>query len=287
MNPIALYFASGESLYAGAILLTIIVLAGRRVRHRWPLRLRALLLWIGIALIIMAAVPMSWVTALTGVIVFAAWFMAGLFPPETAPRGALSIASALLVGWLAAVCGDELRYRTLPAAPKVQANRLTIIGDSISAGIAGDASRWPYLYQRDTGTAVNNLSRPGDQVADALDSTKKLTPEDTLLLIEIGGNDLIAGVSAAQFERDLNALLERCARPGRTLIMFELPLLPHRTGYGRAQRRLAAQYGVTVIPKRFFVEVLRAGTSDGLHLSPEGAQTMVALVRRILPPETR
>ena len=91
----------------------------------------------------------------------------------------------------------------------------------------------------------------------------------------------------ADFERDLKKLIATSMRPGRILVMFELPLLPHRIGYGRAQRRLAEKYGVILIPKRRFVSVLRAGTSDGLHLSPEGARAMAGLVARVLPAGAR
>jgi hypothetical protein len=95
---------------------------------------------------------------------------------------------------------------------------------------------------------------------------------------------LIAGVPCVEFEARLDKLLAACIGRDRTLIMFELPLLPHRIAYGRIQRRLADKYGVQLIPKRFFIEVLRSGTSDGLHLSPAGARHMAALVDVLLDP---
>jgi lysophospholipase L1-like esterase len=66
--------------------------------------------------------------------------------------------------------------------------------------------------------------------------------------------------------------------------MFELPLLPHKIAYGQIQRRLATKYGVRLIPKRYFVGVIRGAdaTSDGLHLTNAGAHRMAALVARAL-----
>jgi lysophospholipase L1-like esterase len=142
------------------------------------------------------------------------------------------------------------------------------------------------LFSGSTGVGTKNLSQPGAQVADALDWTKKLNAGDTLVLIEIGGNDLIAGTPTADFDYELKGLLQACVRPGRTVVMFELPLLPHRIGYGRSQRRLAAKYGVILIPKRYLVQVLagEGATSDGLHLSAAGARQMADLVSRALAP---
>jgi hypothetical protein len=103
-------------------------------------------------------------------------------------------------------------------------------------------------------------------------------------LIEIGGNDLLSGMSSAEFGEGLDSVLASLSRPGRTLVMFELPLLPHKIGFGRVQRRLSAKYRVCLIPKHFFTSVLGGAdaTSDGLHLSESGAQQMETLVARLL-----
>jgi hypothetical protein len=68
--------------------------------------------------------------------------------------------------------------------------------------------------------------------------------------------------------------------------MFELPLLPHRIAYGQIQRRLAAKYHISLIPKRYFIDVIGGAdaTSDGLHLSDAGMRRMAALVARVLSP---
>jgi len=68
--------------------------------------------------------------------------------------------------------------------------------------------------------------------------------------------------------------------------MFELPLLPHWISYGRIQRQLARRYGVLLIPKRYFTQVLSGAnaTSDGLHLSQLGAERMAAFVAQTLSP---
>ena len=115
---------------------------------------------------------------------------------------------------------------------------------------------------------------------------EKLTPGDHVVLIEIGGNDLLHGVPSEEFGKALGALLSKASAPGRMVVMVELPLFPHRTAYGRIQRGLAAKYGVWLIPKRFFTEVISGAnaTSNGLHLSDEGTRRMGALVLQALSP---
>jgi lysophospholipase L1-like esterase len=109
---------------------------------------------------------------------------------------------------------------------------------------------------------------------------------DAVVLVEIGGNDLLNGTSPDEFERHLRALLAALRRPGRTVVMLELPLVTFFAGYGRAQRALAEEYGVFLVPKRIFAGVLAApgATADGLHLSAAGTRLMAERLLPILAP---
>ncbi len=115
---------------------------------------------------------------------------------------------------------------------------------------------------------------------------RSLTEGDHLVLIEIGGNDLLMGVSSDEYGKALDALLSTVAAPNRTVLMFELPLFPNKIAYGQIQRRLSAKYRVALIPKRYFAQVIgdAGGTTDGLHLSASGARLMAALVAQVLSP---
>jgi acyl-CoA thioesterase I len=126
-------------------------------------------------------------------------------------------------------------------------------------------------------------------MSDGESMAEKVTDEDHLVLIELGGNDLIAGQPSTAFSRALDGMLAKLAAPGRTLVMFELPLLPNRVEHGQIQRRLCGKYRVWLIRKRFLTEVIagRDATSDGLHLTDAGARRMEAVVSRILAPVLR
>jgi lysophospholipase L1-like esterase len=163
---------------------------------------------------------------------------------------------------------------------------LVVIGDSISSGIDPSFPSWPLVFQQRTGIAMRNLAKPGALSRDGLTMAEKLTNEDHVVLIEIGGNDLLEGVPSEEFSKTLDALLSRVSAPARTVVTFELPLFPHMIMYGRIQRGLVAKCGVWLIPKRFFIEVIGGSnaTSDGLHLSDEGTRRMAALAAKALSP---
>ena len=243
------------------------------------MRVRNLAAWLALIMIIMAATPFSWPTAGMFLLTFMAWYIA--WNSDGAHGRKPRIALALILGILV-IYGVALEYphRRLPQIDGSRGDHLVVIGDSISAGLAPRIPPWPIVMQQATGIPVKNLSQVGATVTDGIGMAAKVTPDDHVVLVEIGGNDLIAGLSSRQFGKSLEIILSRLASPGRTVVMLELPLLPHRTGYGRVQRQLASKYGASLIPKRCFVKVISGAdaTSDGLHLSSEGTRRMADLV---------
>jgi len=232
-------------------------------------------------MVIMASPPYPFLVAGLFLLTFGFWFISWNLNVR---RRALRVSSALLFAtMLVFLPAAESRHRALQTITGTPSNHLVVIGDSISAGINPLQPPWPAVMQNISGVRVVNLAQPGAYVRDGLDMADKLVPGDRLLLVEIGGNDLITGVPTREFRNFLDALLRRVCMPQRTVVMFELPLLPWRIGDGQAQRELATKYGVVLIPKRFFMYVISGpkATSDGLHLLPEGEQRMALLVLRV------
>jgi lysophospholipase L1-like esterase len=289
VNPILLYFASGESLYSGAALLLVTVAISPHLTHRRPLRLRNIVSWLALTMIVMASPPFSWtVDAIFGVVFFL-WFAAWNRAPERSSTGFRAATMAVLLLLSLTLPATELRHRRLPVIEGAPSDHLVVIGDSISAGLDARVAPWPVVMQRTTGVQVRNLSRPGATMADGIALADGVTHEDHLILIELGGNDLIAGEPSDVFERGLEALLAKLAVSGRTVVMFELPLLPLRIAYGQIQRRLAVKYRVPLIPRRYLTGVIvgKDATLDGLHLTDVGARRMALVVTQALSPVLR
>ena len=116
-----------------------------------------------------------------------------------------------------------------------------------------------------------------------------MTEPRALVLLEIGGNDVLAGTPPQDFERALDALLGRLRAGDRTVIMLELPLPPLYNSYGRIQRRLARRHGAPLVPKRVILGVLTTpgATVDTIHLSRKGHEQMARVLETVLEPILR
>ena len=287
MSRVALYFASGESLYLGAALLLLVVVAPIFLKYTWVSRVRNVLAWVALAFMVMACPPFALVVDVIFLAVFVLWFVTSnqSSASQTSMRLQRSLTLVLTI-LLLVLPAIEFSHRRMPRITGIVSDHVVVIGDSISSGLDPHHQAWPLVLQQTCGVEVRNLARPGAQVSEGLLMASGLTDGDHLVLIEIGGNDLLMGVSSDEYGKALDALLSKVAAPNRTVLMFELPLLPNKIAYGRIQRRLSAKYRVSLIPKRYFAQVIgdANATTDGLHLSASGAHRMAALVAQVLSP---
>jgi uncharacterized membrane protein len=106
VNPILLYFASGESLYSGAALLLVTVAISPHLTHRRPLRLRNIVTWLALAMIVMACPPFSWIIDAMFGVVFFLWFVAWNKTPERSWVGISSCHDGSPARGVASACSD-------------------------------------------------------------------------------------------------------------------------------------------------------------------------------------
>lgn len=289
VNPVAMFFASGESLYPGAVLLLASTMAARssRVLAIWFARIAT---WTGLAFVIMACPPLTWwVDAIFGV-AFLAWTISRMsVKSDLGWERFRRLATIALILVLVGITIAEFLHRKMPHVQGDKSDHLVVMGDSISAGLGTRQSTWPEVMKEMTGSNIKNLSIPGATVLQSAWIADQLSAQDRLVLIELGGNDLFSGETASEFGKSLDKLLAKVCFLDRTVVMFELPLLPQMVGFGQQQRRLASKYGVWLIPKRFLSHVIsgKDATSDGLHLSEIGTHRMASLVADILRPVLR
>ncbi len=149
---------------------------------------------------------------------------------------------------------------------------LYIIGDSLSMGADPPGKNWPELLGDHANLKVRNLSFGGAKVASSLDQSPLINQYNALVILEIGGNDLLGGTSIHQFREDLDKMLTLVCVPHRRVAMIELPLPPFYNRFGMVQRDLAKSHGVTLIPKRYLAKTIctPGATVDGIHLSNAG-----------------
>ena len=290
MSDNSLYFhlIDGSGFFSGCGLLVAVVAIRWRWRSKAARYAASALLWIAVALVTVSATPLPvWLYWLGGVCIAAA--LGGdaelLRLSNRAKRLVRSAAILTVVVWVVA----EAPFALAPSLPDGRFPLLQVIGDSLSAPVGKhEHFAWPNRLGHEHDVEVANLAVPAERVAGALKQADRLRPGPSVVLLEIGGNDIIAPepTPEPQYEARLEALLQQSAAPDRLVVMFELPTLPFRTTYGRIQRRLARQYEVVLLPKRCLLSVIRVpgNTTDGIHLTDQGHQAMADLVWRILGP---
>jgi acyl-CoA thioesterase-1 len=279
MIRIALFFADGRAFFIGTALLVVGLLLASRRRGEWRART---VVFIGTALVVVSATPLPYLVYGFWLVALLAWVTAE-FNSKTPPRTRTILTITAVIASVAAVVG-EFPFRRMPQLAASRADRLVVIGDSLSAGMGSGETTWPRVLRAESGLEVIDLSQAGATVSSAITQAARTPPGPAIVVLEIGGNDLLGYTTLASFESGLERLLKRVSGPDRQLLMFELPLPPFKNGYGRAQRGLARRYGATLIPKRVLAGAIGSagGTLDGLHLSDAGHRRMAQAVGGIL-----
>ncbi len=254
-------------------------------RQRWRRVSAMLMLLVGGMALVLASPLMPWPVRIPLLLLLPAWCL--LTWRQATPR-TLTVATTLLIMTLLACIALELRWFIWRGPGQATYSRVVIIGDSVAAGIGGVHERtWPLQLHQRLGVDVLNAAAAGARVDDALQrQLPHVEPGAALVLLEIGGNDMLFRVPLDRFEHDLDALIRNAVAPDRTVVMFELPTPPFHARYAAIQRRLAARHEVRLIPRRHFIAVIAdpAATSDGVHLSQHGHDRMADLVVTLLGP---
>ncbi|WP_425397508.1 SGNH/GDSL hydrolase family protein [Aeoliella sp.] len=279
MNQLVYHIVSGQAFFTGVALLVFAAWASTQSRPIYR-RVVVLAFLVGaIAVVISSTAIPYWYYAMA-VAVSIAWTVSRFKP---AWRG--WAAKAMAVVWIVAAL-VELPYHFTPHLAAAPVRSLTVIGDSVTAGVGGNetAETWPAILAREHQLQVQDISHVGETAASALKRAEAEEITSPVVFVEIGGNDILGSTSAEQFARDLDALLAHLSQNDRQVILFELPLPPFYHEYGRAQREMAAKHNVLLVPKRVFLSVLAGeqSTLDTIHLSQSGHQTMADCVWRLV-----
>jgi acyl-CoA thioesterase-1 len=303
MDGIIYIFGSGAAFFLGTALVLIAVGCMVHTRTGWLSIVSTVCALAGLILVAASATPLPYWLYSIMLVMTLVWLAVERSTPRAEPaspagsstvtRGARRHAPRraslrmLVVGvWLSAVL-FELPYQFTPDLEPMGNPRVYLFADSVSAGMADDDTQtWPRILAGSRGVEVLNYSHMGATVRSMVRKAQSAEFGDGIVLLEIGGNDLLGTTAARDYETQLEELLALVCGPGREVVMFELPLPPFANEYGLAQRRLASRYRVRLIPKRVFVSVLtKAGaTVDSIHLTPSGHECMAETVWGILRP---
>ena len=281
MNLIVYHIASGQSLFSGVLLILLAVAVSTSQQpHRK--RYAPLIYFVGLILVVTSSTAIPMLIAGAVLLATLTWLTSLRWKSPGRIINVLTIAS-----WFAVVA-CELPHHVVPAPQPVDRHAITVIGDSVTAGTGSDdfSNRWPQLLAERHKLRVQDISQVGGRTDTALKRVRDQGIDSTLVIVEIGGNDLLGPTTVQEFRNNLDSLLAEIAAPGRQVLMFELPLPPFFHQWGHAQRELAEKHHVMLIPKRVFLSVIAedGATMDSIHLTQLGHKRMEKAIWRIISP---
>jgi acyl-CoA thioesterase-1 len=172
--------------------------------------------------------------------------------------------------------------------------KLVAFGDSLTAGYGVKPGlRFTEVLEKALkakGFDVNviNAGVSGDTAEDGLARFDWSVPAGAdALIVELGANDMLRGMSVAGAKQALAAILAKAAKAHIPTLLAGMEAAPnlgpeYRASFDRIYPDLAAEYGVALYP--FFLDGVAANPKlnqqDGLHPNPQGVKILVA---RILP----
>jgi acyl-CoA thioesterase-1 len=187
------------------------------------------------------------------------------------------------------------------ATPQIVANRPKIIafGDSLTAGFGlAEKESYPYLLQEKLkgdgfDFEVVNAGVSGDTSLGGLERSDWVLEQDNakILILELGANDLLRGVPAANVKENLDKIIRKAKEKNIKVLLCGMLAPPTMgTEYQRAFTLvfpdLASEHKIQYLP--FLLENVATKTelnqADGIHPNAEGEKIMTDNVYKALKP---
>ena len=216
-------------------------------------------------------------------------------PPESAQRGALALWSRCRAAF-ALVCALAL----LTLAPSAARAEITILafGDSLTAGAGLPEAEGfvpqleAWLHRHGQGDVrVINAGVSGDTSAGGLARIDwALTPEVDGVIVELGANDMLRGLSMAKMRDNLGGILDRIDAKGLPALLAGLPAPPnypkdYQKAFKDAFRELAEAHQAIYVSSFFagmsgkgMKQVMAMMQPDGLHPNAKGVAANVEAI---------
>lgn len=128
-------------------------------------------------------------------------------------------------------CSDTPKAVALPKGSKVVA-----LGDSLTFGYGADKGQdYPSVLAKLTGWQIDNMGVSGDTTANVLDRLDAVVAKSPqLVLLSIGGNDVLRRVNASQTKANLVSIINQLQAKQIPVILIAQPHLSASALFGKA-----------------------------------------------------
>ncbi|HEX4962201.1 MAG TPA: arylesterase [Thermoanaerobaculia bacterium] len=194
----------------------------------------------------------------------------------------VSISLAALLGFLGllAACRHE------PPNLHSPGSTIVVLGDSIASGYGvGEGEAFPEVVGAKLKTEVINAGVPGDTTGDGLARLDQVLAQDPwLVVVELGGNDILRQVPPEQAEQNLRRILDRLLAAKVLPVLIEVDA-PFAGRYNAMYDRLADDYHIPIVDD-VLGEILRSPSlkSDQVHPNAQGQRELADAVAKELEP---
>ncbi len=211
--------------------------------------------------------------------------------------------AALLAG-----CGGDERPSELESSPnrplktpEISTSRPKIVafGDSLTAGFGlTERESYPYLLQEQLKAdgydyEVVNAGVSGDTSLGGLERIDWALEQEgvQILILELGANDLLRGLSVAKMKSNLNQIIRKAKAKNVKVLLCGMLAPPtmgaeYQRDYSGAFPDLANDHDVAYLP--FLLENIalkrELNQADGIHPNAEGTKIMMANIYKELKP---
>jgi len=186
-----------------------------------------------------------------------------------------------------------LGYRLFVHAPAVRDVRLAgeniiCFGDSLTSGFgASSGMDYPSQLSRMIGRPVINAGRSGDTTVSALARLDRdvLSRTPRIVLVTLGGNDLVRGMDRPQAFRNLKMIITSIQKQGALVIIGGVEAPIWGRGFEKGYQEVSKETGAVLIP-----DILKGITGnpklmhDAIHPNDSGYAVMARYFHEAMKP---
>lgn len=174
-----------------------------------------------------------------------------------------------------------------PQLPRLHDGDVIVaFGDSLTHGNgAAETQAYPAVLGRMTGRTVINAGVPGETTAEGLERLPGVLEEERpkLVLLCLGGNDMLRRVDAASTESNLRKMIQAIRASGAAVVLIGVPQPALFSGPPGFYEKLAGEFDLPY-EGEIFDEVLKTPRlkSDAIHANAEGYRLVAERLAELL-----
>jgi acyl-CoA thioesterase I len=164
-----------------------------------------------------------------------------------------------------------------------------VLGDSIASGYGvAPTEAFPSILSRQLGLPILNKGVGGDTTAMGLSRLQKdvLAEEPWLVIVELGGNDLLRRIPIAETEQNLRQIVTSIQEKKAIVVLLGINGGPFGRGYNELYQRVAKDTQSYLIPEIFkgILDDPKYRQDDVIHPNAAGQDLLANRIARELKP---